>query len=276
MADGPLLDHMDEIQVAVHLLVFDERPAENDLRNQHDGNDEDAGLALGDERGNDEPDRGPVRRREEHRREDNPESIAQGEQGVSNEGKERALDDREEGQRQNLRSDIEAEIHIQIPLAHEHRTVVDDVVHAIGEAEEHGHDEREEEVGGNVKRGGEIVNRALGISEDHPGEQRQERGLEDCGEEVGAVAKFAEKSAAEQDTELAELLAHSEALGFAGFGQGFLGLRRRLARCGGLADFLEQAIGFVFVAPVIRREAPRGDELASVVFLQNNVAAEVA
>ena len=75
---------------------------------------------------------------------------------------------------------------------------------------------------------------------------------------------------------MAELLAHSEALAFAGFGQGFLGLRRRLARCGGLADFLEQAVGFVFVAPVIWREAPRGDELSSVVFLQNNVAAEVA
>ena len=182
---------MDEIQVAVHLFVFDQCTAENDLRNQHDGDDEDAGLALGDERGNDEADRGPVRRREEHRREDNPKSIAQGEQGVSNEGKERALDDREEGQRQNLGSDIEAEVHIQIPLAHEHRAVVDDVVHTIGEAEEHGHDEREEEVGRNVKRGGEIVNGALGISQDHASEQRQERGLEDCGEEVGAVAEFA-------------------------------------------------------------------------------------
>ena len=82
----------------------------------------------------------------------------------------------------NLRSDIEAEVHIQIPLAHEHRTVMDNVVHAIGEAEEHRHDEREEEVGRNVKRRGEIVNGALGISEDHAGEQRQERGLEDCGE----------------------------------------------------------------------------------------------
>jgi hypothetical protein len=37
----PLLDRVDEIEVAVHLLVFDKGTAEDDLRNEDDGDNED-------------------------------------------------------------------------------------------------------------------------------------------------------------------------------------------------------------------------------------------
>ena len=106
---------------------------------------------------------------------------------------------------------------------------MDDVVHTVGEAEEHGHDEREKEVGRNVKGRGEIVNGALRVAQNHAGENGEQRGLEDRGEEVGAVAEFAEKRTAEQHAELPELLARPEAIAFAGFRQGLLRLRCRFA-----------------------------------------------
>jgi len=130
----PLLNRMDEVEVAVHFFILDESAAKDDLGNENDWNNQDASLALSNECGNDEPDRGTVGGCEEHRGEDDPKSIAQREQGISNESKEGALNDGEEAEGENFREDVVADVDIEISLAHQHGAVVDDIVHAVREA----------------------------------------------------------------------------------------------------------------------------------------------
>ena len=228
---------------------------------------------MADECGNHEPYCGAVCCREEHGREDDPKSITQREQGISDEGKQGALDNGEEAEGEDFCQDVVAEIDIEISLSHEHGAVVDDVVHAVCESQEHGHDEGQEKISWDVESRGEVVNGTLGITQDHAGEEGEEGGFQDGGEQVRLVAEFAQKGASQEDTELAEVLFRPESLASAWVGR----------RCGGdflgrgwLLDFLEQAMGFVFVAPVVRRVAAGGHELPPVVFLQNDVAAEVA
>ena len=55
-----------------------------------------------------------------------------------------------------------------------------------------------------------------------------------------------------------------------------LRIRGGVLRRGGLPHLLHQAVGLVFVPPVVGREPPRRNELPTVVFLENDVAAEVA
>ena len=208
--------------------------------------------------------RGAICRREEHRCEDDPKSIAQREQGISDEGEQGALDDGEEAECEDFCQDVVAEVHIEISLPHEHGAVVDDVVHAVCESQKHGHHEGQKKIGWDVESRGEVVNGTLGITQHHAGEEGQEGGFQDGGEQVRLVAEFAQKGATQEDAELAEVLLHAKPLAAARVG------RRRggdfLGR-GWLLDFLEQAVRLVFVAPIIRRVAAGGHELSPVVFL---------
>ena len=127
----PLLDRVDEIEVAVHLLVFDQGSAENNLRNEHDRYNENASLAFRYESGDEQAYRRTACSSKEHRDENNPEPIPKREEGIPDPSEKCALDECKEGESQNFGENIEAQVHIEISLPHEHGSIVNDVVHAV-------------------------------------------------------------------------------------------------------------------------------------------------
>ena len=124
-----------------------------------------------------------------------------------------------------------------------------------------------------MERRREIVDVALRISQDRAGEQREQRGLQDRRQEVRGISQLADKCPLEQDDELVPLLPGADRLAAP---RGCLRGRGSLAERGRLLHVLHQPVGLVFVAPVVRREPPCGNELPAVVFLENDVAAEIA
>ena len=150
---------------------------------------------------------------------------------------------------------------------------MDNVVHAVSQPQKHGHNQSQKKVGRDMESGCEIVDVRFRISQYHTRENSQQWGFEDGREKIRAVAEFAQKSALEQGQELARLFLRSQAVASgSGLGNG----RRRFARRGGMLDILKEAVRFVFVAPVVRRKPAGRHELAAIVFLQNDVAPEIA
>ena len=98
----PLLDGVDEIEVTVHLLIFDQGAAENDLRNEDDRNNENAGLTLRYERGDEQADGCAACRSEEHGYKNNPKPILERQEGIADPSEKRALDQCEKGEGQNF------------------------------------------------------------------------------------------------------------------------------------------------------------------------------
>ena len=118
----------------------------------------------------------------------------------------------------------------------------------------------------------EIIHVAFRVTEDHAREQREERSLQNCCEKVGGIPQLADERALQEHDELVPLIPQADRLATA---CRCLGCGRGLSRSRRLLHVLHQAVGLVFVAPVVRRKSSRGDELRAVVFLENNIAAEI-
>ena len=141
MGVHPFLDRVNKVQIAIHLLVFDQGAAQDDLRNQDGRDNQDAGFAFRDQGGDDQSDRHAAARGQKHRDKDNPEPAPESQQRVADPREERALNDGKSGERQRLCQHVIDQAHVEISLPHEHRAVPDDIVHAIGESEKHRHDQ---------------------------------------------------------------------------------------------------------------------------------------
>ena len=271
---------MDEVEVAVHLLVLDEGAPEYDLGDEHDRDDIDRGLPLAGQRGDEESQGDAAEGGEEHRGELHPVESADRDHPVADQCEEGALRHGEEAESDRLGQQVVAEAHVQVALAQKHRTVADDVVDAVGQAQEHRHHQREEEVGRDVEGRGEVVALPLRVAQDRPDQEGEHRRLDQRGQQVGPVAELADEGALEQDQELAEFVAPAEALpplGALQEGALRLGAGGDGDTGGGrLLHLLHEAVGLELVAPVFRGEAPRWDELAAVVLFVDDVAAQVA
>ena len=107
-------------------------------------------------------------------------------------------------------------------------------------------------------------------------EQRQDRRHADRDDEVGAVAQLAHESAAQQRAQLRPLVVpanrHRAFLRAAPAATAAAGSRAQR----NLLDVLDQPERLVLVAPEFRRITAGRDELAAIVFLVDDVAAEVA
>ena len=71
MARRPFTHGIDEVQIAVHVLILDQRTGQDNLRDQHHRNRQDRRLAFIDQSRDDQPYRYP-HRGEKHRQKDNP------------------------------------------------------------------------------------------------------------------------------------------------------------------------------------------------------------
>ena len=165
----------------------------------------------------------------------------------------------------------------------EHHAVADDVVHAVHQREEHGHEQADEDVSGDVKGAGEVVFARGVVGEiERPADERGERGRdEQSDEEIAAIAHLRHEGAAEQRAELRPLIVPANRHGRWTFAQRRRRPRRSAARQRLLAQVhllhvLKQAEALVLVPPVIRRETARRHQLALRILLENDVAAQIA
>ena len=148
----PPADGVDEIEVLVHLFVFDQRAAQDDLRDEDHRDDVDRRLAFADQTRNKQADGDAADRGEHHGGEEDPEHPPHFEDPIGDEDEKDALDQGEEGKGQHFGQDIPAEAHVEIALALQDGPIPDDIIHAVGQAKEHGHDQGEEQIGRNVER----------------------------------------------------------------------------------------------------------------------------
>ena len=86
------------------------------------------------------------------------------------------MDDRKERKSENLGQNIPSEPDVEVALALQDGTVADDVIHAVGQSEEHGDNEREEQVGRNVERRGEVIGAFLRVAQHCANECGEGRG----------------------------------------------------------------------------------------------------
>ena len=245
---------MDKVEVAVHLLVLREGSRKNELRNQDDGDDQHAGLAVVHQRGDKQTDGHTAHRGQEERGKDDPEHSAHLEQGIPHEREEHALDHGEDAERQRLGYHVIAETDIQVALSQQDGAVADDVIDAVGQTQEHRHHQREEEIDRNVESRGEIVMLALRVAVDEADQEGQSRCRQKRDDEVGFVAQLADKGTLEQDEELGDFVAPAQTLPSRETRrQSAAGLRAGgdgRARGDGLLHLPHQAVGLEFVAPV--------------------------
>ncbi len=83
--------------------------------------------------------------------------------------------------------------HVKIAFPLQDDAITNDVVSAIGQSEEHCHDQTEEEIRGNMISRREIVLPAIGVTQDCRDEQRQHRRHTNRNDKIRAIAQFADK-----------------------------------------------------------------------------------
>lgn len=189
----PGADVLDDVEVAVHLVVFDEGSAEDDVGNEDEGDDVDGGLGAGDEAGDEEACGDADEGGSEHPEEVGQEHGPDAEDGVAYEEVDDALDEGEEAEGDVFPDDVAGDAEAVVSLAEEKVAVADDFFGGVGHAEEEGGDEGEEEVGGDVECVGEGVGAFFGVAHDYGDEDGEGGGFEEGGGEVGAVPQFGEE-----------------------------------------------------------------------------------
>ena len=277
----PFTDAVDEVEVAVHFLVFDEGAAEDDLGDEDERDDVEGGFGVADETGDEEADADAAEGSEEHPEEIGEEHFADLEDAVADGEVDDVLGEGDGTEGEHFGEDVAGGVFGVVAFALEEDAVADDFVGAVGEAEEHGDDERHEEVGGDVECGGERVVAVFRPPEDGGDEPSEERGLEECGDHVGAVAEPAEDGAAHHDAEADPAFAVGDRVRGSGGGGGGWGSARALERAvvvveTSVFDVLDDEVSLEAVAPEVRREAACGGHVAAGVFFVESVAAEVA
>ena len=274
---------MDEVEVAVHFLVFDEGAAEDDLGDEDERDDVEGGFGVADETGDEEADADAAEGGEEHPEEIGEEHFADLEDAVADGEVDDVLGEGDGSEGEHFGEDVAGGVFGVVAFALEEDAVADDFVGAVGEAEEHGDDERHEEVGGDVEGGGERVVAVFGPPEDGGDEPGEEGCLEERGDHVSAVAEPAEDGAAHHDAEADPAFAAGDRVRGSGGGRGGGGWGSASALEGavvvvetGIFDILDDEVGLEAVAPEVRGEAAGGGHVTAGVFFVEGVAAEVA
>ena len=104
VAAEPPAQAVDEVEVAVHFLVFDQGAAEDDLGNEDERDDVDGGFAVANQAGNKQPEHHAGHGAEQHPEEIIPEHVADFEHRVADEQVDGALGGGEDGERPGLAS----------------------------------------------------------------------------------------------------------------------------------------------------------------------------
>ncbi|MEY5014167.1 MAG: hypothetical protein RIS92_525 [Verrucomicrobiota bacterium] len=275
--EDPFLDGEEEVGVAVHLFVFDEGAAEDELR------DEDQWDAVGShatgrgDTGDEQSEGDAAESGDEHDPPVGEEHSADLQDGVANEHEDGALNGREKTERKSFGEDVGNGENVEVTFAIEDDAVADDVVYAVHQGEEHGDEERDEDVGGDVKCAGEVVATGfvVGVVEcpaDDAGEER----WDDEGEGEGSdAAHFGAQIALEHGSEAEPFFAETDAATEVD-GDGCCGGKSGQVLEVDLLNLLNEAEALKSIAPVSWGEAACGDELSLGVFLVDDVSAEVA
>ena len=182
---------------------------------------------------------------------------------------------RKEGQGGELGKKVVGEPHVQVAFPVEQDPVPDDVVHAVHEGQKKGHQKRNETVGRDVERAGEIVfPRGVVREKQGPCHQKRQAGRnQERQHQVCPVAQLGHKCPAQKGPELVPLVlpADPERRGLKRRGR----LRRRRFAQADLAHVLQEPETLILVAPVIWRKPARRHKLAPGVFLVDHVPAQV-
>jgi hypothetical protein len=127
-----------EIEIPIHLIVLNQSAAENNLRNQNQGDDVPGRFSIIDQRGNKEASGYSTYRSSSDKPEVGPEHSADFENKIANQYEKDRLGKREQGEGNKLGNDVVRKMDIKIPFPLEYRSISDDVIGAVGQAEEHG------------------------------------------------------------------------------------------------------------------------------------------
>ena len=124
-------ERINEHEVAVHVLVFDERAAKDNLRNQDERYNVGGGFRIGHERRNEQPKRHAGHRRHQHDAEIDPEHPANLQEIIADQHEKHALGERENAERKRLRDHVIREANVEISLPLQDRPVTDHIVRAV-------------------------------------------------------------------------------------------------------------------------------------------------
>ena len=134
---------MKQSEVPIHVLVFDQCAAHDDLRNQNERHDVGRRLRVGHQRRDEQTQRYAAHRSHEHDPEIYPEHSPDLQNGIADQDIKNALNEGKDAQGERLRNDVVRQANLDIALALQDRPVADDVIGAIGETKKHRHDEAE-------------------------------------------------------------------------------------------------------------------------------------
>ena len=102
----PAVERIDQVEILVHLLVFDQRAAKDELRDEHERDEVCGRLGIGNQAGNNQAQRDATRGGDEHEPPIRKEHPADFEHGIADDHEERALDRAEHGERAEFGRDI--------------------------------------------------------------------------------------------------------------------------------------------------------------------------
>src|SRR5207253_5022534 len=276
MLRKPARERVDEGEVAVHVFIFDKRPTHDDLRNQDQRHDVGGRLRIRNEGGNHQAEGDPTHRCHEHDPEVNPKHPPDFENVIADQDKEDALRQREDAERNRFRENIVRQPDIEIALPLQNHPIANDIVGAVGQAEEHRDDKCKKEKRRDVIGGGKIVGAAVGVAQQTRDQKGQHRRDPDSDDEIAAIAQLADEGALQQGAQLCPFVVPAKRYPFFLLHRRAWQRRHWLLAQGYLLNILDQAEGFIFVPPEFRRVTPRRHQLTAIVLLVNNVVTEIA
>src|ERR1700745_3526637 len=134
-----------QTEVPVHVLVFDERAAHDDLWNQNQRDYIGRGVRVGKERRENETQRLAAHRRQEHYGQIDPEHAPDLQDEIADQHEKNTLDERKETERDRLGDYVVGQAHLNVALALQHWPIPDDVIGAVCQPEKHCDDQTEKQ-----------------------------------------------------------------------------------------------------------------------------------
>ena len=131
MLGEPAAEGINQREVAVHVLIFDERSTHDDLRNQDERNNVCRRFRIGHDRRDDQPEGDTPHRRHQHHAEIDPEHPPDREDVVPDQDEKEALKERKKTQRDKLGQDVVRQPDVQIAFALEDGAIANDVVGTV-------------------------------------------------------------------------------------------------------------------------------------------------
>ena len=143
MFGEPVRKGINQAEVPVHVLVFDECATHNDLWNQNQRDDIGRGFWVGHERRDYETQCYAAHRRQEHYSQIEPEHAANLQGEIADQHEKNALNEREKPERDRLGDYVVGQAHLDVALALQHGPIPDDIIGAVCQPEKHCDDQTE-------------------------------------------------------------------------------------------------------------------------------------